>query len=1006
MASEHPASHVANPLVVPSHAIDVSSAGHEMRASQSQSPPYDRAGLTTNQFEAALAKCGYNELPTIEISLWWVLFRQFTGTMPYMLELACLISIIVADYLDFGIILTMLLCNGLLGFYEELKAAASLRMLTDQMEQKIMVLRDGEPQHLNTRLLVPGDIIFISGGAIVPADIDWIEGDVLEIETAAVTGEPLPRKYPGEYGSLIYAGCVCKSGEAYAVVRQTGANTMVGSASEDIMKDKTEVRIPLFERRVLQVVKIIILLSLFDVLVIFLFQGFARKQFNKNDFNTLLLTCLSIIIAAVPIALPLVLQVTMSLGAGKMASHFHACVTSMPALQDISSMSVLCSDKTGTLTTAKIDISAEDVFCHGEFSKEDVALYAGLASSRDKKEDAIDRSVIKHFDKVFGGTDKAKALAAPYKKVRSVGFNPIYKRVLFEFEHPQKGRVTIAKGLPTKVIDTADGGADDAADQWKVENLESLAELVKVTDYNFSKGGGFKTLGVVVKFNDGPWKFVGILPMLDPPRVDSAQTIVYLKKAGINVKMITGDHLNIAKTTAKKIGMGTNMYTGESTRGGTHNSHDLILGADGFAQVLPKDKREVVLVLRNTYDLVVGMTGDGVNDAPALSAAQCGIAVDDATDAAKKAAAIVLTTPGLSAIYDAVVESRRIFRKLKSYVTYRFGATIQIVIVLTLLILISNCPINSLFVIILALFNDITMLPIAYDNQQASATPENPQVYKLIILSLCLGVMETIFSMIFAYGADESSIFQSDLDVKSCSTSAQAGIWLQIFIAAELLIFSARAPGHMYFAIRPSPYLVASVLAGCIVASIMAASSETFGKLPTEDIALIWLYDIICLAFIDLLKVTILRFFGDSTAVLPDKEQPSLAYDATRTRNSSVANGGDIEQNYNVQALVDAMDSRTSSIHSRMSEWAKSGAIRRNSSSSNPSASAKMATSSHKSHVHRISLSNRLTFSGRVHLSNHEAAHLTTLPSLTDMRQSITGSYSLRPNVPGNKSLY
>ncbi len=516
------------------------------------------------------------------------------------------------------------------------------------MEQKIATLRDGKAEFINTRLLVPGDVVLLIGGCQVPADIEWLEGDVLSVDTAALTGEPLPRKYPSdEYGKLILCASTIRAGEAYGIVRKTGIHTEIGSANADIMKDKTEVKISVFEQRVLLAVKIIILLSLIDVLAIFLIQGLVQDEFD-GGINDDLLTCLSIIIAAIPVALPIVLQVTMALGAGKMAKEYDSVVTSLPALQDISSMTVLCSDKTGTLTTAKISIHAESVWCCGTFTKQDVALYAALASSRDKKEDAIDRSVINHFDRVFGSN--GLAICAEYTKVRNVGFNPIYKRVLYEYTHPKIGKITIAKGLPNKVLDTADGGVDDAADQWKVHDADKLRAEVKKVDFEFSKAG-YKTLGIVVKINDGPFIYCGILPMLDPPRHDTAQTIKNLVNAGIEVKMITGDHLNIAKETARLIGMGVNIHPGEATRDGTQERNELVRKANGFAQVLPKDKREVVLVLRNIYNQVVGMTGDGVNDAPALSAAQCGIAVDDATDAAKNAAAIILTSPGLSAIY-------------------------------------------------------------------------------------------------------------------------------------------------------------------------------------------------------------------------------------------------------------------------------------------------------------------------------------------------------------------
>ncbi len=243
------------------------------------------------------------------------------------------------------------------------------------MEQKIAVLRDGSADHLLTRLLVPGDVILLVGGCAVPADVEWLEGDILSIDTAALTGEPLPRNYPSDdHGKMILCGTTVKAGEAYCVVRKTGINTEVGGANAEIMQDKTETKISVFEERILFAVKIIILISIVDVLAIFLVQGIARGEFI-HGVSKLILTCLSIIIAAVPVALPLVLQVTMALGAGKMAREFNAVVTSLPALQDISSMSILCSDKTGTLTTANISIHAESVWCSDEYSQDLVAFY-------------------------------------------------------------------------------------------------------------------------------------------------------------------------------------------------------------------------------------------------------------------------------------------------------------------------------------------------------------------------------------------------------------------------------------------------------------------------------------------------------------------------------------------------------------------------------------------------------------------------------------------------------
>eukprot|EP00606_Chrysophyceae_sp_TOSAG23-5_P001395 GSChrysophyteH2.ASY1.ANO1.302.1 assembled CDS len=806
-------------------------------------PPPDhtdmKSGLTNEQVQDIRAEAGFNELPTVEISLWKMFFLQFTGTMPYMLWTCIAITIYTSDWLDMGIILGMLVTNGALGFKEQLEAAHELAKLTQKMEAKINTLRDGVAEMLPTRELVPGDICMLAGGVMIPADFEWIEGDILSVDTAPLTGEPIPRKYPDPKYGLLLCGTTVVSGEAYAVCRKIGDKTEAGAGQADIAKDKASVTLSVFEERVYNVVSIVV---------------------GKRG---VLLSCLSIIVASIPIALPIVLQVTMALGAGKMAQEFSAIVTQIPALQDISSMTVLCSDKTGTLTTAKITIIPEMAWMPPSFTKEDLALYAYLASNPDKKEDPIDRSVINHFASTFG--DKGPELIKDYVKVRAVGFTPVYKRVVFEFEHAKIGKIVVAKGIVGKMLDTACGG-----------RCEQLTPEVEKIDYDLSMAG-YKTLGVSLKVGDKPWVFVGVLPQMDPPRLDTEATINALKGAGVRVKMITGDHQNIAKETARKIGLGTDedkkkipeILAGAVIRdkAGSEELSRLVDSADGFAQVMPSDKREVVEILRSRGE-VVGFTGDGVNDAPALSRAQCGIAVDDATDAAKNAAAMILTSEGLSAVYSAVVESRRIFKKLKAYVTYRFAASIQIVTVLAVLVLMSDCSINPLFIILLALFNDITMLPIAYDYQQASKNPENPDVTRILLTSLVLGLLETGFSLIFAYNSKywHGKVLYGQYDY------LLSAIFIQMFISAELLIFSTRAPSYMLKSHMPSGALVVGVGLGLAVMTIMVILLKDFGQLDGRDVAVIYGYCAVCFLFVDFCKVQLYAYFGESTETLPDRD--------------------------------------------------------------------------------------------------------------------------------------
>lgn len=630
-------------------------------------------------------------------------------------------------------------------------------------------------------------------------------------------------------------------------------------------------------------------------------------------------------------------------------------------------------------------------------------MYAMLGSSRDKKEDAVDRCVVKYFDSVF--KNKPPPDFDLYTKTGGMGFNPVYKRVVVDLTHPKLGKVRVAKGLAVKVLDTEHGGKDDADEQWKCHDHEKLGPILAEVDKDFASRG-FKTVGVAVKHEDKPWVFCGILPMIDPPRHDSALTVANLLDAGIRTKMITGDHLNIGIETCRQIKMGTNLFSGEAVRSGTEDSKQQIDAADGFAQVLPSDKREVVQVLKNYHKYVVGMTGDGVNDAPALSAAQVGIAVDDATDAAKNAAAILLTTPGLSAIYAAVVESRRIFRKLKSYIVYRFAASIQIVTVLSVLIFASDCSIDPTYIILLALLNDITMLPIAYDNQCASRFPEVPDIRKILTMACAFGLMQTFFTLLYAWGAGPSGLFSSPMDIAECpntevnpddappdSLSIQAGIWLQMFISAELLIFSARAPSHFILFIWPSPMLVAFVLAGCVLVSIIAANVPLFGKLSGRDVVIIWLYDLLVLFIVDFFKVSMYEFLGENAAVLPDEEiKPSEPLEDEEEEVESYLNEGlpesermSIRQSAAAERMTDKAIENNDRLSTMDKNAARESIVRASASKPRPSVSGAAA-----SDPSRVSLT-----SGGV----------VTAPTDSQLRGSfIRMSGSLRPHTPANRA--
>ena len=780
----------------------------------------------------------------------------------------------------------LLLFIASLGFHEDYKCKKSLDELSASLESEIAIRREGKTEALPTKECLPGDIVLLVGGTILPADIKWVRGDKMSIDTAALTGEPIPRKYPGEHGDVMLSGCTVQSGECYGMVVNTGINTEIGQAQADVLADKSTNTISVFEYKILTIVKIFVAASLSLVLAVLLVKGFVFGGFHptpgsagaemqpgsyltKSVQNTIL-AALSILIASIPIALPLVLQVNLALGAAFLAKEHSAIVTSIPALQDIASMSMLCSDKTGTLTTAKMTVINDRCVPIGDFTSDDVIRYAMLCSNADKKDDPIDKAVLEAYSR--SETSKSDG---GYKQTEIIGFNPTVKRVVAFVDF--KGKViTVAKGLPAKIIDTAAGSVDDHECQWKVVGADDPKFVEHITSEDFElSSAGYKTIAIAMcegdgrKSDHGEWKFVGLMPMLDPPREDTPATIASLHHANISVKMITGDHVNVGKETCRLIGLGTDLHAGEEIRNAENPEarNEMIWAADGFGAVLPSDKREVVLTLRNVFGLVTGMTGDGVNDAPALSAAQVGIAVEGATDAARNAADLILTEPGLRPIYGAVLESRRIFARIKSYVVYRMAASAILVLVLSIICFAGQgCTVESILVIILALLNDISMLPVAYDNADATAKPQLPNTTKLILVSLYYGLIHSVLALIFLFligNSPTNNGLTSNVDFAACAEGdrkTSGFIWLHLVIVTELAIFSVRAPSF-FFLSMPNLMLVVSVFATCIGASIYAV----FGSGITGWAVLwIWVFNLVSFVVVDAGKIYFRRIIGDA----------------------------------------------------------------------------------------------------------------------------------------------
>jgi H+-transporting ATPase len=628
-------------------------------------------GLTQEEVKKRLIKYGPNEIEEKKTNPFLKFLTYFWGPIPWMIEAAVILSAVARHWPDFGIILLLLLANAVVGFWEERQAGNAIEALKAKLAVKARVKRDGKWVTPEARELVPGDVIRLRLGDIVPADARLLDGDPVEVDQSALTGESLPAsRKPGE---AVFSGSIIRQGEIGAMVYGTGSNTYFGKTAQLVQETHT---VSHFQKAVLKIGNYLIILAVALVAVIItvaLFRG--DKILNTLQF-ALVLT-----VAAIPVAMPTVLSVTMAVGARLLAKK-KAIVSKLVAIEELAGVDVFCADKTGTLTQNKLTLG--DPFCVNNITADQVILNGALASRADDN-DTIDLAVL-------GGLKDKDALK-DYKMVHFQPFDPVHKRTEATVKAKNGKTFKITKGAPQVILKLS-------ANAGKVKSAVDKA-------VNGFAERGFRSLGVARADGTGKWQFIGVLPLFDPPRKDAKATIETALAMGVKIKMVTGDALAIARETAKKLDMGTDILDagslGDSKKKETEEVAESIEKADGFAQVFPEHKFHIVDVLQK-YGHIVGMTGDGVNDAPALKKADCGIAVSSATDAARAAAAIVLTTPGLSVIIDAIKESRRIFQRMNSYAIYRIAETLRVLFFMTLAILIFNFyPVTAVMIVMLAL---------------------------------------------------------------------------------------------------------------------------------------------------------------------------------------------------------------------------------------------------------------------------------------------------------------
>jgi H+-transporting ATPase len=777
----------------------------------------NKEGLSSQEARKRLQEYGPNTIREKKINPAVKFLTYFWGPIPWMIEIAAVLSALIHHWDDFWIIFTMLLINAAVGFWQEFKADNAIELLKKKLALKARARRNGEWISLAAEEIVPGDLIRVRLGEIIPADIKLIDGDYLQVDESALTGESLPvEKHISDMG---YSGAVVKQGEMDAIVVSTGMHTYFGKTAKLVEEAKMRSH---FQKAVIKIGDYLIALAIFLVSVIFIVALFRHEKVLEILQFTLIL-----VVASIPVALPAVLTVTMAVGAAVLARK-EAIVSKLVAIEEMAGVDILCSDKTGTIT--KGELSVKEVKPLQEFTDADVIMM-GVLASREEDQDPIDDTIIAKAKTIKTIADKR----GQYKVVSFKPFDPVDKRTEAGIEDNRGNKFKVTKGAPQVILSlVADKDAISA-------QFEGLVDA-------FAKEGS-RALGIAKTDSAGNWRMVGLFAIYDAPREDSAETIKTARSMGLNVKMVTGDHVAVAREIAREVGLGINIMGAAAFVDKPDKEAQVVVeGADGFAQVFPEHKYRIVELLQEKRH-IVGMTGDGVNDAPALKKADAGIAVAGATDAAKSAASIVLTRPGLSVIIDAIKESRRIFKRMNSYTIYRMAETIRVLLFMTASILVFNFyPVTAVMIVILALLNDIPIMMIAYDHTKIYQDPASWNMRRVLSLATVLGIMG-VFASFLMFWIGEHVLH---LDRPTIQTL----IFLKLTVAGHMTIYLART-GEDPFWTRPypAPALFFTAEITQVVATLFAVYGIFMKPLGWQLAGFVWVYAFAFFVLNDFIKI-------------------------------------------------------------------------------------------------------------------------------------------------------
>jgi H+-transporting ATPase len=742
------------------------------------------SGLSQTEAERRLKEYGFNEVTERKPNPVIGFVKKFWGLAAWMLEIIIVLSLFMQNYVDVYIVLGLLVFNAVLGFEEEQRASGAVEALKEKLRVNARVLRDSVWKILPARELAPGDVVRIRSGDFIPADITLATGS-LEIDQSALTGESLTvEKKPGD---LLYSGSIVKKGESNGVVATTGAKTYFGRTTQLVQLARPKLHIEKVISNVIKWLLVIVSLLIAVALVFSFLRGFTVLD--------VLPIVLVLLLSAIPVALPAMFTVSMAIGAMELSKK-GVLVTRLSAAEDAATMNILCADKTGTITMNKLSIAK--IFPVNGFAENDVVFYGALAS-QEANQDPIDLAFL----------NAAKQRQLPIAEFAQTQFTPFDAQTRRTQATVQKGseEFTVTKGAVKTLVEACK--INEAA----IKDLESQT-------YDYA-AKGYRTLAVAKTDMEGQSQMVGIVALYDMPRPDSKQLIHELQDLGISVKMLTGDALPIAEEIAKNVELGGNVMSASDLKACIKEdpleAEEQAEKSDGFAEVFPEDKYTIVKSLQ-VRNRIVGMTGDGVNDAPALRQAEVGIAVSNATDVAKSAASVVLVNEGLTSIVDLVKNGRVIYERITAWILNKIVRTLQIALFVVLAFLVTGSYVVTAYTVILLFFlTDFVKISLSTDNFKWSQKPDTWKIGGAVKASATLGVIVTLESFLLLY------MVLAWFGVSLNDPALYTFTFEILFYSATLIIFNVRER-RFFWSSMPSKILLVSNIISIAIATIIVTT--------------------------------------------------------------------------------------------------------------------------------------------------------------------------------------